>query len=413
MKIVLENEDLTIKIFEVSEANCYIKDLKNSSGLIENESKFESAISIFKALYSGARAILYDTSNKSLHVKLKESLKLPTLTINSQENMFSNINYDFMLFTSGTTGEPTGVFKTKSDIFTEVDILKNIVAKYNLKKMVATVPFVHIYGILMLELARKLNIDIWLRERFLPNDLAMLVEQGSAIATTPLYINALLQSNNKYDFSNSLFISSTSPLSCDIAQKFCDKFNTNLLQLYGSTETGGIAYRFNNEKLWQPMQEVKCSLNSENCLHVSSPWVSEYKYENKLIHLNKEIDTFDEVKFYGEKFNVLGRKGYIVKIGGKRYSCLQIESIIETHHFVKSALVDMYNNKEQNSLKDEGLIVYIEGIKPPLLELKKLIKNELGTVNFPMKIVIVDNIPTSSLGKKLRNFNSLKFCKNT
>lgn len=401
MHLILENEDLTTNIFNAD--NCKIKELNNTSGLIECEDKFSSAIMILKALSSNAKAILYDTTHKSLSLKLKDEFKIPTLAAKSKENFFSKVDYDIMLFTSGTTGLPSGVFKTKSDIYSEITVLENIIKPYNIKKMVASVPFIHIYGVLMLNLAKKMNIDIYFRERFLPRDLALKIDEGTLVATTPLYINALLQTSENYDFSKSIFVSSTAPLSHEVAEEFCAKFNTNLIQLYGSTESGGIAYRVNGDILWQPMEGVKCHKNEQNCLSVSSPWVSQWIYEGDFKHLNKQLDTFDEVKFYDEKFEILGRQGFIVKIGGKRYSCIQIENIIQKHPLVKSALVNIVKNENEKSLKDESLIAYIEGEKPLLKELKTLIHSEIGIVNFSIKIVMIKQIPTSSVGKKLRD----------
>ncbi|MDR2080351.1 MAG: acyl--CoA ligase [Campylobacteraceae bacterium] len=407
MKLILDNEDLTQKIYEVIEQNCKIKELENESGLIGHDSKFESAIAIFQALYSNAKAILYDTSHKYLDTKLKEEMRLPLLKSGSKEEKFCNIDYDIMLFTSGTTGMPAGVFKTKKHIQNEIEVLAKLFNPYGIIKMAASVPFIHIYGILMLTLAKLLDIDLRFRERFLPADLAALADKNTLVATTPLYINALLQMSETYDFGGALFVSSTAPLSDVSAGEFCKRFNANLIQLYGSTETGGIAYRKNGESLWQPLDGVICTKAKDGCLHVRSPWVSDYSYEGKLKYLGGEIKTFDEVEFEGEKFELKGRQSNIIKIGGKRLSVIQIENIIETHPKIKAALIDVIKNSDENSLKDENLLVYIEGEKPAANELKNLIKKEFGVINIPMKIIMVEKIPKSQIGKKIRNFKNL------
>jgi acyl-coenzyme A synthetase/AMP-(fatty) acid ligase len=406
MKLIAENEDFTQKVYEVTEQNCKDDMLKNASGLVEANNKFESAVWIFKALNSGAKAILYDASHKSLSEKLKKELKLPVLAPNSKEDIFCSVFYDVMLFTSGTTGMPSGVFKTKKHLESEIVVLEKLVRSYNISKMVASVPFIHIYGILMLNLAKKMDIDLWFRERFLPMDLGTLIDKNTLVATTPLYINAFLQMSEKYDFGGALFISSTAPLSQESSKEFCERFNANIIQLYGSTETGGIAYRKNADTFWQPLEGVICKKARDGRLHVSSPWVSDVAYEGKFKYLNGKIKTFDEVEFKGEKFELKGRQSNIVKIGGKRFSTIQIENIIEKHGFVKSALIDVTKNKD-NVLKDESLIIYIEGKKPLLKELKTLIKNELG-MNIPIKIIMVETIFRNSIGKKIRDFQNLK-----
>jgi acyl-coenzyme A synthetase/AMP-(fatty) acid ligase len=408
MKLILDNEDLTQRIYEATEQNCVIKELENASGLIDCDNKFDSAVRIYQALHSNARAILYDTSHKALDIKLKEEMRLPVLQGGSKEEKFCGIDYDVMLFTSGTTGMPTGAFKTKKHIQSEVEVLANLFKPYGITNIAASVPFIHIYGILILMLAKFLNINLQFRERFLPADLADLAGENSLIATTPLYINALLQTNEKYDFKGSLFVSSTAPLSDINAGEFCKRFNANIIQLYGSTETGGIAYRKNGESLWQPLGGVVCTKAKDGCLHVSSPWVSDDLYEGGFKHLGGEIKTFDIVEFQGEKFELKGRESNIIKIGGKRLSVLQIENIIENHPKIKAALIDVAKNSGGKSLKDESLILYIEGEKPTVSELKDLIKTDIGVVNIPMKIVMVEKIPKSQMGKKIRIFTNLK-----
>ncbi|MDR1461098.1 MAG: AMP-binding protein [Campylobacteraceae bacterium] len=406
MKLIVENEDFTQKIYEVTEQNCKDNMLKNASGLIEASGKFESAVWIFRALGSGAKAILYDVSHKSLSRKLKEELKLPTLMPGSEERIFCNIPYDIMLFTSGTTGMPSGVFKAKKHLESEIAVLEKLVHSYNISKMVASVPFIHIYGILMLNLAKKMNIDLWFRERFLPADLGALINKNTLVATTPLYINAFLQTREHYDFDGALFISSTAPLSQEASKEFCERFNANIIQLYGSTETGGIAYRKNADIFWQPLDNVICKKAKDGCLHVSSPWVSDIVYEGDFRYLNGQIKTFDEVEFVAERFELKGRQSNIIKIGGKRFSTIQVENIVEKHKFVKFALINVEKN-EASILKDESLVVYIEGKRPPANELKILIKNELG-VNIPIKIVMIEAVPQNSIGKKIRDFKNLK-----
>ncbi|MDR0761429.1 MAG: acyl--CoA ligase, partial [Campylobacteraceae bacterium] len=363
MRLILDNEDLTQKIYEINEQNCKTKELENSSGLVDCDSRFDSAIAIFQAIYSNARVILYDTSHKILDAKLKDEMHLPILKSGAKKKTFFDIEYDFMLFTSGTTGMPLGVFKTKKHIQNEIEVLAELFKPYDITKMAVSVPFVHIYGILMLTLAKLLDIDLRFRERFLPADLAALADKNTLIATTPLYINALLQMSEDYDFGGALFISSTAPLSNISAGEFCKRFNANIIQLYGSTETGGIAYRKNGESLWQPLDGVICTKAEDGCLHVRSPWVSDYSYEGELRHLGGEIKTFDEAEFTGDKFELKGRQSNIVKIGGKRLSAIQIEGIIETHPKVKTALIDIIKADNKNSLKDENLQIYIEGEK--------------------------------------------------
>ncbi|MEZ4692580.1 MAG: hypothetical protein R2837_00835 [Aliarcobacter sp.] len=108
----------------------------------------------------------------------------------------------------------------------------------------------HFYGSLMgLFYPLFNNIDIVLKEHFLPNDLLDIIEDNSLVVTTPLYIKSLNRISSSKNLSNSIFISSTAPLQKDDAKEFNEKFSSNILQIFGSTETGGIAYKYNDETI--------------------------------------------------------------------------------------------------------------------------------------------------------------------
>ncbi|XSZ47324.1 hypothetical protein ACP8HZ_00315 [Francisella noatunensis] len=71
--------------------------------------------------------------------------------------------------------------------------------------------------------------------------------------TTPVIISHL-EGNITTPITNSLLISSASALSTDIAIKFQNSYNIPILEAYGSSETGVIAYRQQLiDRLWKPL----------------------------------------------------------------------------------------------------------------------------------------------------------------
>ncbi len=58
-----------------------------------------------------------------------------------------------------------------------------------------------------------------------------------------------------------------------------------------------------------------------------------------------------------------------------------------------------YNKGE---LKDESLILYLETKKKiTTREINRVLKQKIGDIKFPIKLNLVDKIPTTALGKKI------------
>ncbi len=354
---ILEDDGTCIK-YHICQEHYKIKDLKNHIGYIHSRAKESNALEIFKAFFSDAKAILFDASNKVLFSKLKD-LDIKDFSDPAQgQSPFDQEDFLMMFFTSGSTGNPVGALKTRENLEEEVKALTKLLGQ-QFKKVIVTVPFSHIYGTLVGLLYPLMNdIDIVFKEHFLPHDLLEIIEDDCLIVTTPLYIKALSKISQTKDLSASVFISSTAPLDQKVAERFISKFNTRLIQLFGSTETGGIAYKKNNDALWTPLDSVSISTNDKNELIVKSPFVSCVLYENGLKHLDGKMQTFDYIEMQGSQFKLIGRSSKILKVAGKRYSTIQIENSLEEIEGITKALV--FVERDPNSLRGELLYITLE-----------------------------------------------------
>ena len=318
MILKVYNDDGSINEHSIQKETFYDKEYEHKISYINSAKKEENALKIFKSYYSNSKSILFDNTNKAIVNKLKDLNIKSFEEIKNSENIFNTHDFSFIYFTSGTTGLPVGALKTKKNILDEIKVLTNLFAQYNIKRVIVTVPFIHFYGSLMGLIFPLINdIDIILKEHFLPNDLLELIDDNSLVVTTPLYIKSLNRINETKDLSKSVFLSSTAPLYPDIAKEFNNKFNCNIVQLFGSTETGGIAFKYNDEDLWTPLEEVETALNKENELMIKSPFVSNVLYEGSFKCTNGNIQTFDYVELFKDKFKLIGRSSQILKVAGK------------------------------------------------------------------------------------------------
>ncbi|RXK02257.1 aconitate hydratase [Arcobacter sp. CECT 8989] len=402
MKIEVHNDNGTITTHNLNKKDFTNSSLQNHLGYINSKSKEQNALNIIKAYFNDSKIILFDETNQILKEKLDELNIKEFLHKEKINTIFDEKDFSMMFFTSGSTGNPVGALKTKKHLEEEVQVLTKLFEKREIKKVILTVPFIHIYGMLFGLLYPLLNdIDIVLKEHFLPNDLLNLIDDNSLVVTTPLYIKALNKISQEKDLSKATFVSSTGPLDSQNAKEFSEKFNTDVMQIFGSTETGGIAYKLNDEILWTPMPKVEIQTNEQNELKVLSPFVSTTIYENSFKDINGVMQTFDYIEKENEKFRLVGRSSQILKIAGKRYSTIQIENILEEEEEINKALV--FVSSDNDSLRGEVLDITLESSKEfTAREIKKILQSKLSNLKFSLSLKHVDKIPTSSVGKKLK-----------
>lgn len=391
MFLKVYNDDGTVSSHKIIKEDFSDKDLKELS-FIASSSKESNALDIFQSYFNNKKAILYDGANKILSNKIAK--------LNSNE--FSKKEFSLIYFTSGSTGQSVAALKTKENIESEIAVLSEVFKKYKIKKVLVTVPFIHLYGSLAGLFYPYLNdIDIELKEHFLPNDLLDMCEENVLVVTTPLYIKALNKLSTNKNLSKTLFLSSTAPLDPKEAKAFNKKYQSDVIQIFGSTETGGIAYKTNDESIWTPLKSVEISSNKNGELKVKSPFISHCLYENDFVDTNGEIQTFDYIEMVDEKFRLVGRSSQILKLAGKRYSTIQIEDILESQEKIDKALV--YVKNDTKSLRGEVLDITLETKEEFLVkDIKKLLQSKLSNLKFAIDLHIVEKIPTSSIGKKLR-----------
>lgn len=402
MYLNVVNDDGSLNRYHIIKENFYDATLYGQLGYIGGQSKESNALNILKAYFSEAKAILLDETNKTILEQLK-ILNISEFTAKKRDRtIFDKENFALMYFTSGSTGIPVAAFKTKKNIESEVNVLTSLLQKYKIKKVIVTVPFIHLYGTLLGLIYPIMNdIDIVLKEHFLPHELLNMIDTHTMVVATPLYIKAINQLSQEKDLSQSVFISSTAPLDVKNIRIFSQKFKTDIIQIFGSTETGGIAYKINDEALWKPFEHVQASASINNELKVKSPFVSLTLYENGLKQTNGEIQTCDYIEQELSGFKLVGRSSKIFKLAGKRYSTIQVENILEKVDGINKALV--FVELDNSSLRGEYLDITLETNKIfSANEIKKILQDSLSNLKFSIKLNIVNEIPINQIGKKLR-----------
>lgn len=314
-------------------------------------------------------------------------------------------------FTSGSSGSPKAIDKTFEQLLLEIIALEaQFSEQVSDSVFVATVSHQHIYGILYTVLwPLYAGHDVCLKSFDYPENLLHFVQNNSSkknnekytLISSPAYYHRLVQDNVLVEVKDKLhaFFSSGGPLQSFAAQLLTAQFGDAPIEVLGSTETGGIAWRKqNNSSVWQVFSTIKLKLDELQRLIISSPYVANGDW----------YQTDDRAELIGVgEFNLLGRADRIVKIEEKRCSLDEITQRINQHAWVADCYVLLLNNINKRA-ETAAVLVLSEAGRESLTRLGKFkfsqalkghLKAFFEPLVIPRKYRYLDQLPYNTQGK--------------
>ena len=149
--------------------------------------------------------------------------------------------------------------------------------------------------------------------------------------SSPVLLETIMRHKNIHKFSNiQKIFTAGSKLDDEIFRQLREIWNqVQLIEIYGSTETGVIARNLGEG--FKIFSAVETSCDKDIRLVVKSPWQQGNNAEGFL--------TSDCVEIAGSDLKILGRYDRIVKLHDRRVSLDGIEKLLNRHSFVKKALI--------------------------------------------------------------------------
>ncbi len=255
------------------------------------------------------------------------------------------------LSTSGTTGAGKAVPKSLRHLDRELVVLERLFGERlgPDARVFATVSHQHLYGLLFralwpLAAGRPFCAETYLHtEELFPR----MREAGSfALATTPVHLRRMRADAALASLrpgARAIF-SSGGPLDESVARDVARVLGAAPIEIFGSTETGGVAWRAQplegESPSWQALPGVELEISqepgAEGQLVVRSPYAS-----LGLASAEGDVQQTrmgDRAELLGDgRFRLLGRADRIVKIGEKRLSLPEMESVLRGHPYVADA----------------------------------------------------------------------------
>ena len=362
-------------VSDVSKVRYYLETRENTPWILHCEDSYFFTVSLLAMLQSGRKALV--TANRQ-DAFIKEIKKpeygfltdepftgdiagMPATMIqdvlvsenahcsdgdNSREikfGKFDKTKAEMVMYTSGTTGEPKAVFKLfmqfENELFELVKVFGN---DWVDRKVFSTVNHHHIYGLLFTALLPIATGLPFRRHRIdFPTELANIAGEAAVVASSPAFLKRLAAEADKpIDFKcPPIIYSSGGPLPVEVAQKASELVGYWPMEIYGSTETGGIAYRQSkNGAVWKPFEVCKMSVAENGCLNIKSSYILEAE----------GFTTGDLVDLYDDgRFLLKGRSDSIVKIEEKRISLPEVENRLKQTGLVQDVRVVPMVGKRQ------------------------------------------------------------------
>ncbi len=307
----------------------------------------------------------------------------------------------FTIFTSGSSGQAKAITKSLRQFQTEIETLENYWGQQLADAQVlATVSHQHIYGLLFrvlwpLAARRCFHSDMYLSPEPL---LKRAKDISTCWVASPAQLKRLDELTPWQDISAlSTVFSSGGDLPLATAQQIHQHSQQKVIEVYGSSETGGIAWRQSvDNAAWTLFDKMTITISKGHIAHLVSP----YLLPLGAFELDDIIEPINQ-----NQFILLGRKDRIVKIEEKRLSLDELEQSLNTSLWVtqshtlvlkgtrdKIAAVTVLSDLAIEQLQLQGRSQLIKQIRQHLL-------NRFESVVLPRKWLFIQALPYTAQGK--------------
>ena len=331
-------------------------------------------------------------------VTVAASNRLPT----EKADKTSNNSTALTLYTSGSSGSPKAINKTFAQLDAELAMLEaqwgNSIEN---SLFLGTVSHHHMYG-----LPFRLLWPLCSGRSFVAEELNYLeqfnkwADRPITLITSPAHLENLPEAIDRENMRNSLMrvFSAGAPLSERAARQSCELFGEHVTEIYGSTETGAVAWQqqLKNHE-WQALSGVNIDRNpNSGHLLIKTPSVNAEQWF-------ESADMCELTPNNG--FILKGRSDTIVKVAGKRISLTAIEQQLEQHPFIDKAKALFLAEKKSRigaviRLNATGNAELIDRGKRQInRELSYFLEGKVERVGIPRYWRYVSNIPVNTQGK--------------
>jgi acyl-coenzyme A synthetase/AMP-(fatty) acid ligase len=301
-------------------------------------------------------------------------------------NFISNVESEGSLLftTSGTTGENKKVYHTVESL------KKNIKVKDELKNVVWGLTYDpnKIAGALVLLQAYFNNGKIVNLFNKSTSNVVELIKKYNVthLSATPTFYRLLA---GQYIFDNVRQVTLGGEVVDETVINLLKKFFpvANIKNIYALTEFGSI--------IASDSEIFEITNKNEHYLKIIDNHIFIKKFD-------EWINTYDVVEpISPNKFKIIGRENIMINVGGVKVNPIKVENVINSIPMVKNSHVYSRKNSVMGNVVVADIVLEKEK-NLSVREIQKFLNEQLTSYERPIKLNIVENIPTNSNGKIIR-----------
>jgi uncharacterized membrane protein/acyl-CoA synthetase (AMP-forming)/AMP-acid ligase II len=302
--------------------------------LVSAEDGYDFTVQLLAVGLSGRHAIVpqnHQTATLRGVAELHPGAEAPTpLREPGQDEWQPTTGGQVTFYTSGSSGKPKAVTRSFDALLKEAQVWESLFGeRLGRAEVIGTVPHHFIYGAIF-----RILWPLWAGRPFDAkpfadcHSLAARLKQGGelVLVSSPSLLQRMPAEEIRTLVGLRAIFTSGSLLEASVA-----KLWSFPIEVYGSTETGGVAWRRQEiaDAPWTPLPGVTLTTQEDGTLHVRSPYVAPGGEQ-----------TADLVRLVGQgRFELLGRADRIAKVEGRRVSLAELESLAEAHPAVRRCVM--------------------------------------------------------------------------
>lgn len=351
--------------------------------------------------------VLVSLATLSIVTFFRKGLKLESLTLLAVvpvllaiEKLYRNRRFRVVFHTSGSTGRSKTIVKTFESLAKEVAMHRAFFfQRFGVKaaaglKFIGTVQWNHMYGKLWMDMLPKaLGASADPDVIRTPEELvAKMKDAGKVVlVTTPSFLERFTAFADQYDIPRTCveIVTSGALLTEEVSDRAKKVFGVSPRQIFGSTETGGVAWRRFGESPkdfgWRVFPDVRVAVR-DGRLEVRSP----FSFRRRYI-----MGDGAELSQDGRRFRLLGRLDRLVKINEERVNLAEMEEKVGALGLGDCALARL------SGRHGDFLGCVIAGAARSPLELRRMLLPVFPKGTVPKRFRFVAELPRNAQGKIL------------
>lgn len=389
-----------------------IESLSQDSWALWEPDSYQFLVLLFAALLAKKQVLLPPNRVSDLEKELAEQniYFLQRQPVSASQNQTIELNLDdaflnqaqIYFYTSGSTGQPKKIPRSLRQLLNEVQGLDASFQLVEQAIAIATVSHQHIYGLLFKLLWPLASGRCFYQAQLaFPEDVADLQKKLAAfklenyVISSPALLkrwtqDVLLQDCLTVYSSGGKLESGVRPY-----------LNRPITEVFGSSETGGIAHRQQDDALWTPFANVDIQATEQQELQVKT----NHAFSADWILTGDKVELL-EAGNLKSPFRLFGRLDRIVKLEEKRLSLDAIEQkivelddmlqchvlILEREHRQILACVAVLSEQARQQLQSSSKAQYVAALKAQL-------KTKLESIAIPRQWRFLTQLPQNSQSK--------------